>query len=282
MEDTQPVPASNSSQSNSRLGELVASYHGQHFRWRDFFLLVIPGFVGTLGLIGYGLWRMQNQAMQVGYLQAFNQNQVWFILGYLLFLFFFSMTMVRIGDDLRFVSIYRNGLRWRLGGIRIHTADWDEMKGIATSSFRDYFINVPMREHYHAMLYPAHGKPFAIYENLHDLPELVSRIKASLYPHLLPQYQADLGTGKQLAFGALGIQPGGLQIHTKLVGGDFAPGLKSKSAPAVIPWSNIEQVTIQSGFLVVQSSDYGLQRIPISQIPNYELFFKLIEQGLKR
>jgi len=40
-------------------------------------------------------------------------------------------------------------------------------------------------------------------------------------------------------------------------------------------------LTVHSGFLVVQSGNSMTKRIPISQIPNFEILLKMIEQGVK-
>jgi hypothetical protein len=280
IEDTQPVNSLIERQSESRLGELVASYHGQRFRWRDIYLLVIPGVIASIGLVGYGLWQIQKQASQVGTIQALNINQTWFILAYLIFMFFFAMTLVRIGDDLRFVSIHSHGLRWRLDGFHVRSMTWSDIEGIATSSFRDYFIKLPLREHYHAMFYPAHGKPVGLYDDLINLPELVTHLKAILYPSLLSRHKAALDSGDKLTFGSLILEKSGLHVLSKKLVTEFSPQMLTQSSLYFIPWSEVEQVTIQSGFLVVKSSSHGLLQIPISHIPNYELLYKLIEQGL--
>jgi hypothetical protein len=102
---------------------------------------------------------------------------------------------------------------------------------------------------------------------IENLPELITRLKAHLYPRLYPALQAGFLAGRAVAFGPVSVQAQGLRMRPH--------------NQAITPWSEIRRVTVRSGELMVElkhlQKGNSLARIPVAKIPNLELLLKLIE-----
>jgi hypothetical protein len=113
------------------------------------------------------------------------------------------------------------------------------------------------------VLYPKNRKPIYVKEPFENFPELVTRIKACLYPRLSLTLNAGFQTGECLHFGPITVQNGWIQLKNRR-----------------FPWSEVSRVTVRLGDLMVELFSHSIYRIPVSKIPNLEILCELIEAGV--
>ncbi|HWQ84457.1 MAG TPA: DUF6585 family protein, partial [Anaerolineales bacterium] len=111
------------------------------------------------------------------------------------------------------------------------------------------------------VLAPTTGKLLRLPDGLENYPELISQLKACLYPRLLPGLEANLQAGKSLFFGPLAISPRGLV-----------------SGSQRWKWEDVETFDVQNGWLEIKTAPKQTLRFPASQIPNVELLLQLVPQ----
>lgn len=250
-------------QSERGLGLPIAIYRGRQLGAMDIWTLLIPGALGVLAPLAYGIWRANYAYTHFGPVAAAAWSRPWFLLATLALILFSILLLLRLRQIGRFVSVHQDGIRFRLSSPRVRTLRWQEISAITTETIQENFLGIQMRTYWRASLYTAHGISIRLDESLHDLPELISRLKARLYPRLLPQLRARLRSAEWIEFGPLAIHLDALRVQGRS-----------------IPWAQVEHLNPQSGYLMVELEDQSRRRIPLSEIPNLELLLQLVQQGV--
>lgn len=253
---------------STNLGAQIAVYHSRPLGWQDVFFILLPGLLGVLAPYGYAVWLYEQSMRQHGPAAAEQWSRVWFWLAWgALFVFIFLLTL-RLVDLRRFASVHSRGIRVRPGVLRTHSLRWEQISGIALSMTQDVFLGPRGHTHLRAVLYPNLGRPIRLDDRMQNLAELVSRIKASLYPRMLPDMKANFQAGKWLYFGPLAVQANVLRMHHNK-----------------ITWEQIENLQVKNGYLAVswkeEQEPFRDERIPIAEIPNLELLLQIIREGVK-
>jgi hypothetical protein len=266
--------------SENDLGRLVNTYRARKMGRADMLTLGVPFVVIESALLGYGLWLAIYSILHYGLIAATEWSQFWFILAGFTFGLFLLILLYRLYQAHFFVAVCKGGVRLNLrrglslGLSRPYQLTWGEIAGIATDATRERFFGKPGRQRLRATLYPNVGKPIKLDDRLENLPELVSHIKASLYPRLLPSLRSSFEAGQWIYFGEIAIQRQNVRFDRA----------SSASSPSAIPWSSIQSISIQSGYLMVEfkgnSTFPDAQQIPVSHIPNLELLLQLVQQGV--
>jgi hypothetical protein len=266
--------------SSTDFGDLVSTYRGFPFTRKDLWW-IIPGLSCFILPLGYSAWLFNRVIESNGLVAAFYRAQPWLLLAYLAFLSFATIMIYRAWTSRRFVSVYQKGLRWRLKGFQIHSLLWEELSGIATATIQDKFANKTFRSEQQSILYPKSGAPVVLDNRLQNLDELVEEIKKQYYPQIYPELLDSLHAGREIRFGPVAIQNQTIQIAKFIPPEEFLASTYRPKRMQKLPWSQSLGLTVHSGFLVVQSGNSMTKRIPISQIPNFEILLKMIEQGVK-
>jgi hypothetical protein len=97
------------------------------------------------------------------------------------------------------------------------------------------------------------------------LAELAARVKAKVYPLLLPQLRTKFQQGGPLHFGPVALHQDAIQLRHES-----------------IPWDQVVHINVQAGHLMVESSSRQPVRVKTSDIPNVELLIQLIQEGAHR
>jgi len=230
--------------------------------------LILPG----LCVVGLPLWYgfMRFRMAQAGYgpVAANLWSRPWYALAIVSLGIFIFVSIVRIRQTWRFVAVYDKGLRLSLK--RKQSLRWEEIAGVSMETVRYHLAGIQLGSGYSGVLFPNRGKPIALPGAIQDLPELLTLIKARLYPRLLPHLQANLESGQWLYFGPLAIQKEGIQIS----------GASAFDRKRSVDWAQVERINILSGYLVVELSDKTTHKLPVSKIPNIELLLQLIQTGV--
>jgi hypothetical protein len=268
---TRPVPVADP-------GRLVATFTERPtHKWT---LLVIIGMSCFLVSLANGIWSSKN-----GY-TTFNPSiltdwfQPWIIIALLALSAVCLLLVAILGFKPRYVSIYQKGLRWRLAKQPERFIPWEEIAGIAAAFTQEHFLGIPLQRRYRARIYPTQGSPIELKENLQNLPQLITQLKTSLYPHLLPKLEKIWDGGQWVYFGSLAVHLHALSLADHLPARYFLDALTTGQDWRQVPWVQVKSVSVKAGFLVVELQNADNHRIPVSQIPNIELIFQLIHQGV--
>jgi hypothetical protein len=226
-------------------------------------VLFFPGVFAILAPLGYGLWLADGAYTRYGPVAAEHWSRPWYYLAIVAGAVFLALGIYRIRLSLISVTLHRGGLSVRSGFRRSRNFNWDEIQGIATSIVQEYFFGFPMRQRYQARLVLNSGRTVKLPGTLQNMIELITRLKANLYPRIFPTLLAEFRGGKRLAFGPLAIYSHGLILDNQ-----------------DIPWHQVKRVDVLSGKLVIEFSDRPARKLPVRSIPNLELVLQLIDQGI--
>jgi hypothetical protein len=247
------------STSVGELGPELAVYRARAFGARELFTLFIPGVLLVFVPLGYGIYRAYTAYTRFGPAVAERWSRPWYLLALAALVVFLLLILLRLRLARRRVAVHQGGLNLVLARRRI--LPWISITGISTAITRRTFLGWSLGLRYSAVIYPARGRPVHLAPYLEALPELISRIKASLYPRLATGLKNELKAGRWVRFGPLSIHPAALQVNKRRV-----------------PWAEIQGLTIQDGDLLVEWVNQPRARLPISQIPNLELFLELAQE----
>ena len=247
-------------QTETDLGPMLSVYQGRPLRWRDLFLIFIPGALATLAPLGYGIWRANYAYAHFGPSAAPAWSGWWLLLAGIAALALLFLGLYRLYASYRFISIHDNGVRIRFSALRPKEYTWSEISGISIASVQDRFLALPLHTSYQAVIYPNIGKPVRLDKSFGDPEKIKEEIETRIYPRMLPELRDSLQQGRRIYFGDLAIDHKGLQIYNQK-----------------LPWDQIDHMSVDCGFLVVKSEEFGLIRVLVSRIPNLDLLFHLAE-----
>jgi hypothetical protein len=264
-----PSPTSSSQElavsiENTETGVLVATFRARSLKRGGWLSLMIGGLIGVLTPTWIGLRAYEAAFVQYGSVAAELRSRPWFIVGATMLVFFAFLILYWIANAKRFIAIYKNGVAFHLFPSRGHFFRWNDLAGISIEIVRTRLFGLTLSTQYQAYLFPNVGRPIHIPQKIKDLPELVSRIKASLYPRLKPAIFENFKAGHWVYFGPIAIQQKSFRINRR-----------------AYPLSELESINVTGGFLLVQFRNNGLHRLSILRIPNLELLLQLIQDEVK-
>ncbi|HZD56152.1 MAG TPA: DUF6585 family protein [Anaerolineales bacterium] len=243
------------------IGPPLSVYQGRPLRWQDLFFVFIPATLAVLAPLGYGIWRAIYGYVHFGPIAARAWSDSWLLLASLATLALLGLALYRLYASGKFISIHENGLRIRFSPLSEHKYAWSEIAGISTASIQDRFLGFPIHTSSQVLIYPNLGKPVRLDKSFGNPKLIKEQVAAQIYPRMLPELRAGLQQGKWIYFGDLAIHGTALKVKDHLV-----------------PWDQIDSMSIESGFLVVKSEKSGLLRVPVSKIPNLDLLFHLADR----
>ncbi len=253
---------------NQQLGRVIRIFRSLPLGWRDVWFLLLPGALAVVVPLLYGYNRFRSAYTVHGPVPADQWSRPWYTLALIALCVFFIAAHLRIRVSHQFVAVHEKGIKVVLDQRRI--LRWEEIAGVSTQSTRYHLLGLQLRERYAGILYPNTGKPIHLNGAIQGVAELLSMLKARLYPRLLPNLQENFENGQWLYFGPLAIQKDGIKLIRK---GVF-------SSKQTITWSQVSRIQVRLGYLVVELSDKTSQKIPVSNIPNIELLLQLIQMGV--
>ena len=243
------------------MGNLARGYPARPLRGGELARLLVLGCLAGLGPLGYGLWQARVIQAERGVVAAQSASQVSYGLALVGVGVFGLLVILRLAAKRGFVAVHENGLAVRHAWGPARWLSWNAISGIASEQDAQYFLGWQVGVRYRATLFPTTGKAVRLPDGLEDYPELISRLKASLYPRLLPSLAADLQAGKNLYFGRLAISRRGLTCGGRRW-----------------TWAEVEYLDIRNGRLEIKPAAQRVLRFSCAQIPNLELFMQLVPQ----
>ncbi len=254
----------------NQLGAPVANYGPRRRRWREAWIWPLPGFILSGLLIISGLDWYYYGFTQYGPIAAQAWSQDWLFWGIFSGAITLLITVWQAVRSRLNVILYRYGIEVHLVLKASSSYRWEEITGISSITIQDSLFGKILRTRHLVTIFLVQGDPIRLDDRIGNLLELVTRLKANLYPRLLPGLRSRFQQGQQLAFGPLSIQSHAIYIRGQQ-----------------IPWDNVSFITVNSGHLLVETLEQGSEqpkkiRISIQQIPNLELLLQVLQRGLSQ
>ncbi len=257
-----------SKKSPVRPGALIASYRYRPLSWNETLGLVLLIGLAVSAPLLYGYYRAQYAIAYYGPVAVQLWSRPWYLLTGFAIVVSLALILVRLIEGRRRVEIHANGLLVALSGKRF--IPWKILSGVASGAFQTTFLGLPLSTRFQATLYPAIGRPVKLDDRLENLPELLTQVKARLYPQLLTNSMKAFSEGQRLYYGNISIDPTELRL---------ADGLPS---PQGINWESIRSIQIQSGWLLIETESDETIKMPVTEIPNLEVLLQIIHRGVNR
>jgi hypothetical protein len=292
-QDTQPIktqpvrvtlPVALRDPTTDSLGNLISVYRprpiSQIIRWT----WLIGGALVCLGLFAFGGYLVISNYSKFGPVPATVWSGPWLVAGGFALLFWILGILRRHLRAQPVIRLYANGLC--IENRKPLFLPWEKIDGIASgvSAQTGWLRKSPAISH-QATLYPVNGRPLHLHgskdgkRGMADLPQLVQRIKANLYPSLQSELTRMFRSGLPLTFGPVTIHKSGIQLRHN------NPLIGTRN----VTWRNVKRVTVQNGYFLVEwvnpSGRGRIQktyRMLVVEIPNLELLLKIIDQGVQR
>jgi hypothetical protein len=249
--------------------KLIGRYRYRPLSWTGLAGYTTLGIAATLGPLAYG--RMQAEQAVARYGPAITSRYLWPWYGLALFglAVFTVLVLHRVWQTRRSVKVFTSGLRVDLSPAR--RLRWEQITGIAVGVRQRRIFGWPITTSYQARLYPTTGKSVRLGRGIENLPQLLTQIKAKLYPRLEKEHLARFAEGQWLPFGPLSVQAEALRWQT---------GRRTK--PKIIRWEGVRQIDIRSGRLVVELHDHRPLRIPVERLPNIEILLQIVQIAVRQ
>ncbi len=242
----------------------LAIYRDRPLRWRDLFLIFIPGALAVLAPFFYGLQRYLYGRAHYGPVAAQTWSQPWFALAAVALIPLIVLALRRVRRARRLVILYKQGLGVRWTGGQSHKLLWREIDGLIYNTVENTFLGIPLKTRNRLTILNQSGKSIHIDDRIPELAELTARVKARVYPRLLPQFRAAFQNGDPLYFGPI-------TLHKKQL----------KFREQEIPWEQVTRLNVVKGLLVVESESSRRIKVAIGKIPNADLLIQLLQEGVQ-
>ena len=250
------------------LGTEIAKHRGRSFSCSGTAILLLAG-LATLIPFMYSFWLVDFAYTRYGTVAANTWGRSWLAISALSAACFLLLAFYRLYLYQRYVTVFTNGIRLRLGFLVTRSYTWQEIQGISNGIIQERFLHLPIRTYQKAILVPIKGKPMVLQSPLENMPELVQLIKRNLYSQLVPRERFCFQAGELVNFGPIAVNKNNLICKRKINNQDKA-----------IPWNIIHSIDVQAGFLIIQSATDHI-RIPVSNVQNFEIFMEIIQQEVK-
>ncbi len=263
-------------------GSFIARYRARPLSWGEFLRLASLGAAAVLAPLLYSAWLYRSNLLRYGSVAAERWSTPWLALSLAALALFALLVVIRLAALRRSVEVFQKGLRLNLG--KRSFLPWAQLAGVSTEVRAAGGLAAGEKLRYRVRLHPTTGRAIPLEEHTEKLPELLSQIKAHLYPRLLPALQAEFQQGRWLHFGEIAISSQGLRL-----GADHRRRLE-------LSWAEVQSMQVQGGQLTIAYTPPGKgvgasqpeqsnhhtalrqRRLETGEIPNIELLLQLIQQ----
>lgn len=248
------------------LGPLIDRYPVRPLSGRAAILLSILGCAGTIAPLANGIFHYYYGYTKYGPVAAQAWSRPWYLLALLSLAAFIVLVFIRLRWAFSYIALHRDGLH--ITYARPSLWRWANLAGIAVSAIRPQWPATSSETRYKGVLIPATGRPIQLPGSIPNLPLLLTQIKAHLYPRLAKELLSNFAAGQWLYFGEVSVQTQAIRLGN------------GRSGAATIPWTEIELITVQSGYLVIELKNGSPHRFPVARIPNIEILLQIVQSGV--
>lgn len=241
----------------NQLGDLVIEYAHTKTSPSDRFLLTVSGILWAAILV-YASYQYIYGSASFGLSAGTAWSRPGFLLGGgLLAAWLCGLALAWLSK--RSTRVHQQGLVFWKAGQKKKVYRWREIGGVSFAQ-EEWILYSAKIVRSRAMLYPNQAKPVRLsnYCPKTDVPELMTRIKANLYPHLEPELRQSILDGKRIFFGPVSISEDGFYL-----------------ANQHMEWNQLDGINIENGYLQISIQNGGKNRIAIQKVPNLELLLPL-------
>lgn len=223
--------------------------------------------LGFLALAAVGLplllaaWRFTTGYIFLDVQTAFNWSRLWLLLAFLAATDSAALIGYLWLQSRQFVAIHARGLRIRTAFQAQCFLPWEQIFGIASVIIQERFLHTPLETHYRVTLFLEGNRTLRLPENLHEMSDLIQRLKAELYRRLEPEMRQKLSAGASLPFGPIRLEAQGLRLPA--------------SNLSLLPWAQIRKMEIERGYFLVWLQNGQRWRRALGEIPNPEILIEL-------
>jgi len=246
------------------IGKLVATYRDRPLRWKDIFLTFIPGGLAVLTPLLYGVLRKGYAQAYFGPTAAEIWSKPWFILTDIALIAYLGLALRRLRRARQVVTVHQYGIAIRLHHKKRFIFNWSQISGLACATVQPTFLGLALKSRHRVTIYPTQGNPISLNDRIPNIPGLAKRIKAKIYPNLMPILRKSFTQGHPINFGLITFEQESLHVQDQ-----------------AIPWNQITNINVKGGFLMVESKTNRPVKIPIGKIPNIELLIQLLQEGVE-
>lgn len=249
------------------LGAPIATYSPRKRQWYELLIWPLPGFIIAIVLIIAGLDWYYYGYTGFGPIAAKLWSWDWLLWGMVIGGFTLMVSAWQVYRSRIKVCLYRYGITIQLPLHKTRTLRWDEINGISSASIHEILLGHSLCIHHQLKILTNQGKSYTFDDRISHLLELTTRLKANLYPRILPKLRIRFKDGHPLIFGPVTIDLHSVKINQKN-----------------ILWDQVCQMTVINGHLIIMVQHPGVKKpkhhsIPVYQIPNLELLMQLLQQG---
>ena len=248
---------------DSTLGALITMHHGRGLDRFSQLSVLYPGLLIILLFLGYGVWRGYYGYTNYGSVAAYTWSRPGLLLGAGLSFILAIWLFIRRWQADRYIALYENGLRFRIGRQKNVPWRWSEIGGITVRMEKNHFIGFPMLTRNQLVISPNIGDPLRLDDRIQDLDQLIPLIKEHFYPYLTKALRAQFFGDHWVHFGPVAIHRQALRIRKKM-----------------IPWKQVVNIGVREGKLEIEIVDGRPIRIPTVKIPNLEVCLNIIQEGV--
>jgi len=244
-------------------GPPTAIYRDRPLRWRDFLLIFLPGSLAVLAPFLYGLKRYLYARANYGPVAATTWSSPWFGLAAIALIPLILLALQRVRRSHRIATLHKEGIMIRWTGGQFHNMRWEDIEALISDTVENKFLGIPLKTRQRLTILSHSGEKVHIDDRIPNLSELTERIKAKIYPRLLPYLRAALQKGDLLYFGPVILQKQAIKLREQ-----------------GIPWDQVARLSVVSGKLVVESKSNRKLRVAVGKIPNVDLLIQLLQEGV--
>ncbi len=250
---------------DENLGPVIHIYYDRPLRWRDLFTTFTPAILFAVTPLAYGMYRYRYGCLRHGPIAARTWSWPWFALAAAALIPLLWLALRRIRRAHRVVTLHQRGLHIQWTGGKKHTLSWNQIEALSHRCVKKKFLGLTLGTDECLSLHISGEKPVRVDNHIRELAELATRVKAKIYPLLLPQLRTRFQQGDPLQFGPVALYQDEIQLRD-----------------VSIPWDQVVHINVQAGHLMVESSNRQPVRVKTSDIPNVDILIQLLQEGAHR
>ncbi|MBC8509482.1 MAG: hypothetical protein H8D34_31920 [Chloroflexi bacterium] len=226
-------------------------------------MIFLPGVVAVLAPFLYGLKRYLYAHANYGPVAATTWSSPWFGLAAITLIPLIWLALQRVRRSHRIATLHKEGIMIRWTGGQFYNKRWEDIEALLCDTVKNKFLGIALKTRQQLTILSHSGEKIRIDDRIPNLSELTERIKAKIYPRLLPQLRAALQKGDLLYFGPVILQKQAIKLREQ-----------------GIPWDQVTSLSVVSGKLVVESKSNRKIKIAVGKIPNVDLLIQLLQEGV--
>jgi len=245
----------------SKAGRPIAIYRHRKTRTSELLLVDLPIALVATGSFFIALYLSFLHYPRYGRVPSILWSRPWYAISFVCLVILAGLLLRHLRLGRQYIAVYRSGLYLNLN--HRQAMHWEDISGVSIDLKENRLLGRTIARRFQAVLFTQQGKKIPIGPGIQNLPDLITHIKAHIYPRLQSALEKSYLGGSWIRFGPISIHRQGFRLNS-----------------IEYPWNRVGQIGVQSGYLVVELKPPKKVRLPASQIPNLELLLEMIKTGV--